>query len=117
MTWTKRTSCDYVVNGWLVEMGVGEMPEGLLRDPELRGLSCEAVYDRITGDLRRLRKLSAGVMRMFVDAWRLPPWQQVLFHPIGDIGRIENRGCHSGVRRVLLVAHPGLCSKEMNFAK
>ncbi|GAA1024412.1 hypothetical protein Aple_084740 [Acrocarpospora pleiomorpha] len=51
-------ACDYVVNGWLVEMGVGEMPEGLLYDPELRGLSCEAVYDRITGDLRRLRKLA-----------------------------------------------------------
>ncbi|GAA0973738.1 hypothetical protein GCM10009555_028930 [Acrocarpospora macrocephala] len=53
-----NVACDYVVNGWLVEMGVGEMPEGLLHDPELRGLSCEAVYDRITDDLRRLRKLS-----------------------------------------------------------
>ncbi|XVQ89562.1 vWA domain-containing protein [Microbispora siamensis] len=53
-----NVACDYVVNGWLVEMGVGEMPEGLLHDPELRGLSCEAVYDRIAGDLRRLRKLA-----------------------------------------------------------
>jgi predicted metal-dependent peptidase len=53
-----NVACDYVVNGWLVEMGVGEMPEGLLHDPSLRGLSCEAVYDRITGDLRRMRKLS-----------------------------------------------------------
>ncbi|GII52872.1 hypothetical protein Pth03_12610 [Planotetraspora thailandica] len=53
-----NVACDYVVNGWLVEMGVGEMPEGLLHDPSLRGLSCEAVYDRIAGDLRRLRKLS-----------------------------------------------------------
>lgn len=53
-----NVACDYVVNGWLVEMGVGEMPEGLLHDPELRGLSCEAVYDRIARDLRRLRKLA-----------------------------------------------------------
>jgi predicted metal-dependent peptidase len=49
---------DFVINGWLVEMGVGEMPEGLLYDPELAGLSSEAVYDRIAGDLRRYRKLA-----------------------------------------------------------
>ncbi len=49
--------CDYVINGWLVEMGVGEMPDGLLYDPELAGLSAEQVYDRIARDLRRLRKL------------------------------------------------------------
>ncbi|WP_239089404.1 vWA domain-containing protein [Sphaerimonospora thailandensis] len=53
-----NVACDYVVNGWLVEMGVGQMPEGLLYDPDLRGLSGEAVYDRIAGDLRRLRKLA-----------------------------------------------------------
>lgn len=51
-------ACDYVINGWLVEMGVGEMPEGLLYDQELKGLSGEAVYERIVTDLRRLRKLS-----------------------------------------------------------
>ncbi|WP_067547545.1 vWA domain-containing protein [Nocardia crassostreae] len=51
-------ACDYVVNGWLVEMGVGEMPEGLLYDPALKGLSAEQIYDRITGDLRKMRKLA-----------------------------------------------------------
>jgi Putative metallopeptidase domain len=49
---------DYVINGWLVEMAVGEMPDGLLHDPTLRGMSSEEVYDRIAGDLRRLRKLA-----------------------------------------------------------
>ncbi|WP_067174385.1 vWA domain-containing protein [Microtetraspora niveoalba] len=53
-----NVACDYIVNGWLVEMGVGTMPEGLLYDPALKGLSGEAVYDRIAGDLRRLRKLA-----------------------------------------------------------
>ncbi|MEN3535338.1 hypothetical protein AAH991_09535 [Microbispora sp. ZYX-F-249] len=53
-----NVACDFVVNGWLVEMGVGEMPEGLLHDPALHGLSCEAVYDRIVRDGRRLRKLA-----------------------------------------------------------
>ncbi|MCX5611207.1 hypothetical protein OHB39_27155 [Streptomyces sp. NBC_00047] len=53
-----NVAADYVVNGWLVEMGVGEMPEGLLHDPALRDLSVEEVYDRITTDLRRMRRLA-----------------------------------------------------------
>jgi predicted metal-dependent peptidase len=51
-------AADYVINGWLREMQVGTMPEGLLYDPELNGLSAEEVYDRIAGDLRRMRRLS-----------------------------------------------------------
>ncbi|WP_354644955.1 DUF2201 family putative metallopeptidase [Kitasatospora camelliae] len=53
-----NVAADYVVNGWLVEMGVGAMPEGLLHDPQLRGLSAEEVYDRIARDQRRLRRLA-----------------------------------------------------------
>ncbi|HVY62688.1 MAG TPA: peptidase [Planctomycetota bacterium] len=54
-----NVACDYVINGWLVEMGVGELPRcGGLLDPALRGLSAEAVYDRIVVDLRRRRKLA-----------------------------------------------------------
>ncbi|MEC3954023.1 hypothetical protein VMT65_13380 [Nocardia sp. CDC153] len=53
-----NVACDYVVNGWLVEMGVGQLPEGLLYDPQLKGLSSEQVYDRIASDLRRLRKIA-----------------------------------------------------------
>lgn len=53
-----NVAADYVVNGWLVEMGVGDMPEGLLHDPGLRDLSVEEVYDRITTDLRRMRRLA-----------------------------------------------------------
>ncbi|MEU6592478.1 hypothetical protein ABZ923_25155 [Streptomyces sp. NPDC046881] len=51
-------ACDYVINGWLVEMQVGTMPEGLLHDPGLAGLSAEEVYDRLAGDLRRMRRLA-----------------------------------------------------------
>ncbi|MEU0881590.1 hypothetical protein ABZ345_23500 [Lentzea sp. NPDC005914] len=50
-------AADYVVNGWLIEMGVGSPPEGVLHDQSLRGLSAESVYDQITTDLRRYRKL------------------------------------------------------------
>lgn len=52
-------ACDYVINGWLVEMGVGHLPSmGLLHDPELKGLSAEAIYDRVVTDLRRFRRLA-----------------------------------------------------------
>ncbi|MFI6333876.1 hypothetical protein [Streptomyces sp. NPDC050535] len=51
-------AADYVINGWLCEMHVGSMPEGLLYDKELRDLSAEEVYDRIATDLRRMRRLS-----------------------------------------------------------
>lgn len=53
-----NVAADYVINGWLCEMQVGTMPEGLLYDPELKDLSAEEVYDRIAGDLRRMRRLS-----------------------------------------------------------
>ncbi|MEV8019950.1 hypothetical protein AB0O76_27080 [Streptomyces sp. NPDC086554] len=53
-----NVAADYVINGWLREMGVGEMPEGLLYDPELAGLSAEEVYDRIVADQRRMRRMA-----------------------------------------------------------
>ncbi|MER1957149.1 MAG: VWA-like domain-containing protein [Solibacillus sp.] len=53
-----NVACDYVINDWLVEMGIGEMPEvGILYDPDLKGLSAEDIYDRIVTDLRTYRKL------------------------------------------------------------
>lgn len=57
--WLWNVACDFVINDWLIEMQVGEPPEqlGYLFDAELRGLSAEEVYDRITADLRMSRKL------------------------------------------------------------
>ncbi|OUE25841.1 hypothetical protein BFL36_04785 [Clavibacter michiganensis] len=49
---------DFVINGWLVEMGVGEMPAGLLHDPLFAGMSSEEVYDRIATDARRYRRMA-----------------------------------------------------------
>src|SRR5262249_1935682 len=35
-----NVACDYVINAWLIEMGIGEMPRiGILHDPELKGRS------------------------------------------------------------------------------
>jgi predicted metal-dependent peptidase len=54
-----NVACDYVINEWLLEMNVGTPPRfGFLHDPELKGLSAEAVYDRIATDLRKYRKLA-----------------------------------------------------------
>lgn len=53
-----NVACDYVINGWLREMQVGAMPEGVLYDAGLAGLSAEEVYDRIAVDLRRMRRLA-----------------------------------------------------------
>ncbi|MER7244801.1 hypothetical protein [Kribbella sp. NPDC000426] len=53
-----NVAADLVINGWLLEMGVGSMPDGALHDPVLKGMSAEEVYDRITTDLRRYRKLA-----------------------------------------------------------
>jgi predicted metal-dependent peptidase len=72
-----NVACDFVINGWLAEMGVGTAPKlGLLYDPDLAGLSAEAVYDRVVTDLRRYRKLmtlrGVGVGDMLER--KGPPW-------------------------------------------
>ncbi len=54
-----NVACDYVINGWLHEMKLGAIPTfGGLHDPELQGLSADAIYDRLAVDLRRHRKLA-----------------------------------------------------------
>jgi predicted metal-dependent peptidase len=54
-----NVACDFVVNGWLIEMGIGSLPQvGGLYDPELKGLSAESIYDRMVTDMRRFRKLA-----------------------------------------------------------
>jgi predicted metal-dependent peptidase len=53
-----NVACDYVINQWLVEMNIGEAPTGILLDEQFKGLSAEAVYDRIVTDMRRFRKIA-----------------------------------------------------------
>lgn len=51
-----NVACDYIVNHWLVEMGVGMMPAlGGYHDVALDGLSAEYVYDRIATRVDELR--------------------------------------------------------------
>ncbi len=54
-----NAACDFVINGWLVEMGVGSPPgRGFLHDAALKGQSAETIYDMISRDLRTRRKLA-----------------------------------------------------------
>ncbi len=53
-----NVACDYVINSWLIEMQLGEMPTQGLYDPALKGESAESVYYLITTDLRKVRKLA-----------------------------------------------------------
>jgi predicted metal-dependent peptidase len=56
--WLWNVACDYVINGWLTEMAVGDLPGGALYDPALKGKSAEQVYDEIAAGRRRMRKLA-----------------------------------------------------------
>ena len=50
-------ACDYVINGWLYELQIGDMPIGILYDENYRGLSAEAIYDLLLQDIRKAMKL------------------------------------------------------------
>ena len=54
-----NVACDFVINGWLIEMQVGRLPTvGMLFDPNLGSESADSVYDRMVQDLRRYRRLA-----------------------------------------------------------
>ncbi|MFJ7912020.1 hypothetical protein [Kitasatospora sp. NPDC096204] len=88
-----NVAADYVINGWLLEMGVGEMPDGLLHDPRLKGLSAEEVYDRIARDQRRIRRLAtlAGKNRPDVLGEPLGPPRDYV-----DLDDFYRRGLQQG---------------------
>ncbi len=66
-----NVACDFVINGWLIEMGVGTPPAvGLLHDSRFANRSSEEIYDELAQDIRRARKLAtlrggAGECDMF----------------------------------------------------
>jgi hypothetical protein len=56
--WLWNLACDFVINGWLVEMGVGEIPSiGMLYDPLLQGMSGDEVYDLIVREPKRCKNV------------------------------------------------------------
>jgi predicted metal-dependent peptidase len=72
-----NVACDYVINDWLIEMQIGSPPSmGLLHDSALKGLSAESIYDHITTDLRRYRKLATMRGIGLGDILGSPDWWQ-----------------------------------------
>ena len=51
-------ACDFVINGWLTEMGIGDRPDGLLYDEQFKGMSAESIYDYIAADMRTYLKMA-----------------------------------------------------------
>ncbi|WP_084533992.1 vWA domain-containing protein [Hespellia stercorisuis] len=53
-----NVACDYVINSWLVDMGIGQMLEGVLYDEELKNKSAEEIYDLMIGEMQSFRKMN-----------------------------------------------------------
>lgn len=85
-----NVACDYVINQWLRDMKVGSMPDGLLFDPELQGLSAESVYDRLAANLRKYKRMAQ---------------HDILFGPSGWTGSKDfvdlDTWCRSAIQRGL----------------
>lgn len=53
-----NVACDFVINGWLKEMNIGQMPSlGLLYDESLKNMSAEEIYDELIKNIRQNSKL------------------------------------------------------------
>jgi predicted metal-dependent peptidase len=105
-----NVACDYVINGWLLEMNVGVIPiDSLLLDPELgfERESAEVIYDRIVKDLRLIRRLAKartmrGVGKGDVLGERTPSWW---LGPGCDLDTFYRRALAEGLD--LHLARPG----------
>lgn len=53
-----NAACDFVINAWLKEMQIGQMPpRGLLYDEDLANMSAEEIYDEILRNIKKYSKL------------------------------------------------------------
>lgn len=64
-----NVACDYVINQWLRDMEVGSMPQDVLFDPELNGLSAESVYDLLAANLRKYKRMARHDIRFGPPGW------------------------------------------------
>ena len=70
--WLWNVACDFVINDWLIEMGVGQFPSvGGLYDPRLKGMSADEVYDllqREPGRCKGARGFRGGLGDILFDS-------------------------------------------------
>lgn len=70
-----NVACDYVINDWLVEMNIGEIPSGgVLLDDNLHGMSAEEVYDMMVSSMRKYKKLATFRGYHKGDIFTRPPF-------------------------------------------
>lgn len=61
-------ACDFVINAWLIEMGIGQVPRiGLLYDPTLAGLTSEEIYDLLMANKRKCRGFAGSKGDILLD--------------------------------------------------
>jgi len=69
--WLWNVACDFVINDWLIQMGVGQTPSiGLLYDPRLTGMSSDEVYDlllREPGRCKNARGFRGALGDVLID--------------------------------------------------
>ncbi len=53
-----NVACDYIINSWLVDMRIGQMPEGVLYDEDLKNKSAEEIYDLMLEKIQSFRKMN-----------------------------------------------------------
>ncbi len=94
-----NAACDFVINQWLRDMDVGSMPEGLLYDPELQGLSAESVYDLLAANLRKYKRMAQHDILFGTPEWTaskdfvdLDEWCRSAIQRGLDYHQAHNRG-------------------------
>jgi predicted metal-dependent peptidase len=106
-----NVACDYAINDWLVEAGIGELPgDGALFDIDLRGCSAEEIYDRLTTNLRQMRKLQKlktfrGFGEVDILGERSPVWWRS--GPGVDLDAFYRRSLAEGLELHLSSGHRG----------
>jgi predicted metal-dependent peptidase len=111
-------ACDYVINAWLIEMGIGELPTNALMLDLGIGFekeSAEALYDRIVSNLRTIRRLKKcrtlrGIGLGDMLSERPPSW----WTGAGcDLDTFYRRALHEGLELHLTSASRGLLPGDM----
>jgi predicted metal-dependent peptidase len=75
-----NVACDYVINNWLEQMGVGMRPQGVLFKPDYQGRDAESIYDELLRNggndqirLVTLRGMGIGDIMDFDEGYRYSP--------------------------------------------
>lgn len=95
-----NVACDYVINQWLRDMEVGSMPQDVLFDPELKGLSAESVYDLLAVNLRKYKRMAKHDILFGPPGWTdskdfvdLDAWCRSAIQHGLDYHQAHERGC------------------------